>query len=64
MKSATATQPGRPNRDSAMLIAYQNGATLAEIGAEFNLSKQRVHQILVAMACQMRRTGPRAWVQS
>ena len=34
---------------------------MAEIGAEFKLSKQRVHQVLVAMECQMRRSGPRSW---
>ena len=43
---------------------YQNGATLAEVGEEFGLSRQRVYQILVAMECQMRRPGPRSWAQS
>ena len=46
-----------------MLAMYQNGATLAEVGKEFGLSRQRVHQIVVAQNGVMRRVGPRAWVK-
>ena len=60
MKSAPPIN-GRPNRDQAMLVMYQNGSTVAEVGAEFGLSPQRVYQILVAMECKMRRSGPRSW---
>lgn len=45
-----------------MLAMYQNGATLVEVGAEFGLSSQRVHQILLLLGCEMRRPGPRSWV--
>jgi DNA-directed RNA polymerase sigma subunit (sigma70/sigma32) len=50
-------------RDNAMLVMYQNGSTLDEVAREFGLSRQRVHQILVAQECQMRRSGPRTWVK-
>ena len=42
-----------------MLMAYQNGSTLAEIGREFGLSPQRVHQILLLLGGTMRSVGPR-----
>jgi DNA-directed RNA polymerase sigma subunit (sigma70/sigma32) len=46
-----------------MLVMYQNGSTLAEVGKEFGLSRQRIYQILMGQECKMRRSGPRTWVQ-
>ena len=36
---------------------YVSGTTLAEIGEEFGVSKQRVHQVLVNNGVQMRERG-------
>ncbi len=47
-----------------MLAMYQNGSTLAEVGDEFGLSRQRVYQILLLLGCEMRRSGPRSWAKS
>ena len=60
----TTAQPttGRPNRDRAMLVMYQNGATVREVAAEFGLSRQRVYAVLAALECEFRRVGPRSWV--
>jgi hypothetical protein len=62
VKSAPPTS-SRLYRDQAMLVMYQNGATLAEVAHEFGLSRQRVHQIVVAQDAVMRRPGPRTWVK-
>ena len=59
----TAPPSDRPYRDQAMLVMYQNGSTLAEVGKEFGLSRQRIYQILMGQECKMRRSGPRTWVQ-
>ena len=37
---------GNPERDSMIFVARQNGRSLQSIAVEWNLSRQRVHQII------------------
>lgn len=39
---------------------YEKGQTMQELGDEFGVSKQRVHQILTDMGVEIRRRGPRS----
>ena len=41
-----APEPGRRDRDAAIVLAREQGDTLQEIGTRFGISRQRVRQIL------------------
>lgn len=42
------------DRCVAMANAYQSGLTLKEVGAYFHMTRQRVHQLLMAHGCPRR----------